>query len=190
MSPVDQGLARAEVKDSAMPGKPDLLAVGKLLHAHGVHGEMLMEVYTDFPERLVPGVVLYLASAGDSLHLTRRRAHKGGLLMTFAGYTTPEAVSQFRNQILYVRADDRPPLAEGEYYHHQLLNLHVTSDAGVSLGMVSEILVTGASDVLVVHREFGPELLIPIADRFIRTIDLLKREITVHLIPGMLGEEI
>ena len=40
---------------SPLPGEPAFLAVGKLRHAHGVHGEILMEVYTDFPERLQPG---------------------------------------------------------------------------------------------------------------------------------------
>jgi 16S rRNA processing protein RimM len=174
---------------SPLPGESGFLAVGKLLHPHGVHGEMLMEVYTDFPERLVPGVDLYLGSQGRALRLTRRRPHKDGLLLTFEGYASPEAVGQFRNQVLFVRADDRPPLAEGEYYHHQLLNLRVKTDQGEPLGMVSEILDTGATDVLVVRRELAPEVLIPIADSFVREIDLLNGEITVHLIPGMLGEE-
>jgi 16S rRNA processing protein RimM len=109
--------------------------------------------------------------------------------MTFEGYSTPEEISQFRNQILYVKADDRPPLADGEYYHHQLISLHVTTDAGVSIGTVTEILETGASDVLVVRPEIGPEVLIPIADPFVQNIDLKNREIRVHIIPGMLAEE-
>jgi len=109
--------------------------------------------------------------------------------MTFEGYTTPEEISQFRNQIVYVKADDRPPLADGEYYHHQLINLRVTTDAGMSIGTVSEILETSANDVLVIRPEIGPEVLIPIVDKFIQRIDLTNREITVHIIPGMLAEE-
>ena len=84
---------------------------------------------------------------------------------------------------------DRPPLPDGEYYHHQLIDLTVISDEGVIIGPVTEILETGASDVLVVRPETGPEVLIPMAGAFIRKIDLDKREITVHLIPGMLAEE-
>jgi len=189
MSKARTGTAQPDIDNMPMPGEPGFLAVGKLLHPHGVHGEMLMEVYTDFPERLVPGVNLYLGSQGGALRLTRRRPHKGGLLVTFEGYTTPEAVGQFRNQVLFVRLDDRPPLAEGEYYHHQLLNLCVITDTGESIGVVKEILETGATDVLVVRRELGPEVLIPIVDSFVREIDLPNSEITVHLIPGMLGEE-
>jgi 16S rRNA processing protein RimM len=175
---------------SSLNGEPVFLAVGKLRHAHGVHGEILMEVYTDFPERLQPGTVLFLESGASLLTVTRRRTHREGLLLTFQGYSTPEAVGQLRNQLLYVKAEDRPPLAEGEYYYHQLLNLHVISDGGEAIGVVSDILETGASDVLVVRPEMGPEVLIPMVDEFVRQVDLAARQITVHLIPGMLAEEL
>lgn len=170
-------------------GEPAFLAVGKLRHAHGVHGEMLMEVFTDFPDRLQPGTILYLGSEDKQLRLTKRRSHREGLLMTFEGYTTPEEVGQFRNQIVFVKAEDRPTLADGEYYHHQLISLHVVTSGGESIGTVTEILETGASDVLVVRSEIHPDVLIPMVDAFIQGIDLAKGEITVHLIPGMLAEE-
>jgi 16S rRNA processing protein RimM len=174
---------------STQPASPALLAVGKLLHPHGVHGEMLMEIYTDFPERLVPGIVLYLDPPADSLHLLKRRSHKAGLLVTFEGYSTPEAVGHLRNRLLFVRADDRPPLAEGEYYLHQLLDLRVASEAGQDIGAVREIIETGATDVLVVRPAFGRDVLIPFVDKFVREIDLQKGVIMVRLIPGMLVEE-
>ncbi len=148
-----------------------------------------MEVFTDFPERLQPGAALYLGPDIDSLTLTKCRPVNEGLLMTFEGYTTPEAVGQFRNQILYVKATDRPPLPEGEYYHHQLINLDVITDIGAPLGVVNEILETGASDVLVIRPATGPDVLIPMVDTFIQNVDLTHRTITVHLIPGMLAEE-
>jgi 16S rRNA processing protein RimM len=182
--------APANAAGSPVNGEPAFLAVGKLRHPHGVRGEMLMEVYTDFPERLQPGSVLYLGGAAGTLTLVKCRVHNAGLLLTFQGYTTPEAVGQLRNQLLYVRSDDRPPLEEGEYYHHQLIGLDVISDDGDTIGNVTEILETGASDVLVVRPESGPEVLIPVNDAFIQDIDLLKRVITVHLIPGLRGEEI
>lgn len=174
---------------SQFPSEPAFIAVGKLRHAHGVHGEMLMEVWTDFPERLQPGVTLYLDSGAAQLLLTRCRRHNQGLLLGFEGYITPEMVGQLRNQVLYVKSDDRPALASGEYYHHQLISLKVISDDGTSLGQVTEILETGASDVLVVHPAKGSDILIPMVDTFIRNVDLARHEITVHLISGMRAEE-
>jgi 16S rRNA processing protein RimM len=181
--------APANAAGSPIPGEPALLAVGKLRRPHGVRGEILMEVYTDFPERLKPGSVLYLGEAAGSLTLVKFRQHHQGLLLTFQGYTTPEAVGELRNQILFVHRDDRPPLEDGEYYHHQLIGLDAISDEGVQVGVVSEILETGASDVLVVRPDRGPEVLIPVNDTFVLNIDLESRTISVHLIPGMRGEE-
>jgi 16S rRNA processing protein RimM len=189
MSRVSASSAQMNAASSLLPGEPAFLAVGKLRHAHGLHGEILMEVLTDFPERFLPGVILYLDSGNDQLHLIKCRPHREGLLMTFEGYITPEEISQFRNQIVYVKAADRPPLAAGEYYHHQLIGLHATTDAGASIGTVTEILETGASDVLVIRPEIGPEVLIPIVDTFIQNIDLTQRQITIHTIPGLLAEE-
>ena len=174
---------------SPLPGEPAYLAVGKLRHAHGIKGEILMEVFTDFPERLQPGMVLYLGPQAVELKLLKHRPHNEGLLMTFEGYSTPEAVGELRNQVLFVKTADRPPLAEGEYYHHQLINLEVITDTGASIGNVAEILETGASDLLVIRPPFGTDVLIPITDAFVRNIDLARRVITVHVIPGLLGEE-
>ena len=182
-------LAQTDAAGSPLPGEPAYLAVGKLRHAHGVHGEILMDVLTDFPERFQPGMVLYMDAEVEQLRLVKCRPHRDALLMTFEGYTTPEAVGQLRNQLVFVKTEDRPVLADGEFYHHQLLNLQVITLDGVSIGTVTEILETGASDVLVVRSATGLETLIPMVDEFIRKIDLDKREITVHLIPGMLAEE-
>jgi 16S rRNA processing protein RimM len=172
---------------SPLLGEPAFLAVGKLRHAHGVHGEMLMEVFTDFPERLQPGIFLYIGQDALQLQLIKCRRHGQGLLMTFEGFSSPEDVSRFRNQIVYVKSIDRPPLADGEYYHHQLIGLRGVTGDGETIGTVTEILETGANDVLVILPESGPEILIPVVDEFIHRIDLKRREITVELIPGMLG---
>ena len=169
--------------------EPAFLAVGKLRHAHGVHGEMLMEVYTDFPERFQTGIVLYLGQEALQLRLVKCRPHGKGLLVTFEGYTTPEQVGELRNQVVYVHSDDRPTLEEGDYYHHQLIGLRVSTRQGEVIGTVTEILETGASDVLVVRQETGPDVLIPMVDEFILGVDLAAGEIIVHLIPGMRGEE-
>lgn len=189
MSPVGPNSVYPKAAGSQGSSEPAFLAVGKLRRAHGVHGEILMEVYTDFPERLQPGVVLYLGEEARPMRLERVRQHNQGLLLTFEGYTTPEEVGQFRNQVAYVRTDDRPALEQGEYYHHQLLGLNVITLQADVVGVVTEILSTGASDVLVVRQEAGADILIPIVAEFVKAIDLPGKTITVELIPGMRGEE-
>ena len=108
--------------------------------------------------------------------------------MAFEGYDTPEQAGKLRNQLAYVPTADRPPLPDGEYYHHQLIGLKVISEQGEVLGKVTEILATGANDVYVVRAEIGAEILIPAVDEFVRAVDLERGELRVHLAPGLLPE--
>jgi 16S rRNA processing protein RimM len=169
--------------------QPSYLVIGKLHRPHGVHGEMILEVLTDFPERLHAGLTLYVGEKQAPMQLGRVRPIDKGLLVSFQGCSTPEAAGELRNQLVYVLATDRPPLPEGDYYHHQIIGLHVLSDQGESLGTVSEILVTGANDVFVIRPKNGPEILVPDTDEVILKVDLKKGEMVIHLIPGLLPDE-
>ena len=188
MNPESSSSGPVEAAGSPLPGEPVFVAVGKLRRPHGVRGEIMMDVYTDFPERLKAGMLLYAGDNRQELSLTRRRWHQDTLLLTFDGYTTPESVGVLRNQVLYVRTAELPPLAEGEYYHHQLVGMSVLDESGRRLGKVSEILETGANDVIIVRSEIGGEILLPLIDDVILEIILPDKQIRVHLLPGILDE--
>lgn len=173
---------------SLKPDEPDFLAIGKLRRPHGVHGEIIMEIFTDFPERLHRGSLLYVGESRQEIRLNSIRPNNTTLLVSLEGYTTPETVGIFRNQIVFVPVADRPPLPEGEFYHHQIIGLRVVSDEGQALGVVSEILETGANDVCVVRPLIGSEILLPLIDPVVLQIDLEKREMLVHLLPGLVEQ--
>jgi len=176
-----------ETSGSPVNGEPVFLAVGKLRRPHGFQGEMLMDVMTDFPERLKPGVRVYISPDRQPLYLSGVRQHSKGILVAFKEYDTAEQVGELRNRFLLVRVDDRPPLPEGEFYHHQIIGLEVYSDADEHLGMVTEILETGVNDVFVVKSESGEEFLLPATDEVILAIDLEQGKIRVHLLPGLIA---
>src|SRR5512139_4086674 len=99
---------RAAKKDQSIPGSPSsgepvFLAVGKLHRAHGVHGEIIMEVLTDFPERLKTGVTLFVGKDHQPVRLNSRRWHNQNLLVSFEGYSNPEAINVLVNQLVQVR---------------------------------------------------------------------------------------
>ena len=164
------------------------LVVGKLRHTHGLHGEILMEVITDFPERIRQGKILLIGENHLPMKVASRRVHASNLLLLFDGIDTPEEVGRLRNQWVYVPANDQPPLSEGEYYHHQLLGLRVASEDGIELGKITDILETGANDVYVIRSESGKEVLLPAIQSVILDIDLDKGQMLVHLIPGLLPD--
>jgi 16S rRNA processing protein RimM len=178
---------RNENSGSRTSSEPEFLAVGKLRRPHGVGGEILMTVWTEFPERLKPGVEIFIGDDHTPVCIKRVRWHRDDLLITFDGYPSREEVGLLRNQVMMVRAESLPPLEEGELYLHQIIGMTILDDEqGIPLGVVSEIIETGANDVYVVRDEYGSEFLLPAIDSVILDIDVQHKLIRVHLLPGLL----
>src|SRR5919109_4747844 len=147
------------------PGSPDgepvYLVVGFLRRAHGVRGEIIMDLHTDFPERLRSGRKLFVGEEHKAMTLAGARPHAKGMLVKFKGIETPEAAGELRNQWVYARAADLPSLPEGKLYQHELFGFHVVDENGDPLGELVEIIETGANDVYVIKGESGSEILLP-----------------------------
>jgi 16S rRNA processing protein RimM len=165
---------------------PAFLLVGKLNRPHGVRGEMIMTLMTDFPERLKSGVQVFLGVEHQPVTIKSVRHHNRGLLVSLEGYDNREEVGHLRNREVFVSAEDRPPLPEGEFYLHQILGLQVVSDAGQPMGVVSDWIETGANGVWVVRDEAGAEILLPDIDEVVLNIDLDAGQMTVHLLEGLI----
>ena len=165
---------------------PAFLLVGIIRRPHGVRGEMTMSVMTDFPERLKPGITLYLGPDRTPVVVRSFRHHNKGLIFSLEGFESREEVANFRNVELFVRADDRPPLPDGEFYLHEIMGLEVVTEQGETLGVVTDWIETGANGVFVVRPESGKDILLPDIDEVVLNIDLEARKILVHLIDGLL----
>lgn len=180
---------RNEDSGSRTSSEPEFLAVGKLRRPHGVRGEILMTVWTEFPERLKPGVAVFVGDNHTRVRIRGVRWHRDDILISFEGFPTREEIGLLRNQVLMVRGEDLPPLEEGEVYVHQLIGMTVLDqEKEIVLGTVSEIIETGANDVYVVRDEYGSEFLLPAIDSVILAIDVHHKLIRVHLLPGLLPE--
>ncbi|GAB4421249.1 MAG: ribosome maturation factor RimM [Anaerolineales bacterium] len=166
-------------------GEPEYLVVGFLRRPHGVRGEMLMDVHTDFPERIKPGITYFVGESHQQMTLASRRPHHKGMLVRFRGVKTPEDAGLYRNQWVYVTTASRPELPEGEYYHHQLIGLNVLDENDTLLGELVDIIETGANDVYIVRDKSGRELLLPAIPAVILDVQLADRQMRVHLLDGL-----
>ena len=99
---------------------------------------------------------------------------------------TPEDAGLYRNTWVYVPTADRPELPEGEYYHHQLLGLNVVTTEDRELGILADIIETGANDVYVVRDADGNEVLLPAIPPVILDVNLADRQMRVHLLDGLI----
>lgn len=140
-----------------------------------------MEVLTDFPERLRRGKRVFVGDDHRPMTFASLRPHQNALLVSFRGIDTSEEIGQFRNQYIFVRKADLPKLPEGEYYHHELLGLTFVDENDHPLGVLEEILETGANDVYLVRTPEGKDLLIPAIPDVVLDIDLPARQIRVRM---------
>jgi len=166
---------------SPPPGEPVFLVIGLLRRSHGLGGDVIMDVYTDFPERLVPGKTLLIGESHRPLVVRNLRPKNKEIIIGFEGYDSPESTADLRNQNVYISAAEIPALPEGEYYHHQLIGLRVVNKDGEEIGILDDILETKANDVYVVKGPNGEEHLIPAVDEFILEINLAQQVIKVTL---------
>ena len=160
--------------------EPVFLVLGKLRRAHGVGGEIPLEVYTHMLELLSPDSTVYIGEEHQPYVIERTRYKNDLLLLKFFSINDRTLVSTLTNELVYVAVDQLPPLSEDEYYLHQLIGLDVYQEEdGIYLGVLTEILETGANDVYLIEDNTGKEILIPAIEEMILEIDLEDKKMIV-----------
>ncbi len=167
--------------------KPRYLAVGRIAAPHGVRGEVVVEIHTDFPQRFVPEARFLAGERKVSMTIERVRPFKDRLLIKFRELADRTAAERMRGAWLHVPIEEAWPLEEGEYYEHEIIGLDVWTEEGKYLGVIDHIIYTGANDVYVVLGPQG-EILLPAIEQVVREIDLEGERMIVHLLPGLVEE--
>jgi 16S rRNA processing protein RimM len=167
------------------------LVVARIGRAHGIKGEVTVEVRTDEPElRLAPGAVLATdpASAGP-LTIETGRVHSGRLLLRFEGVRDRTAAEALRNTVLIADVDpDELPEGEDEYYDHQLIDLDVVTADGTEVGRITEVSHLPSQDLFVVERPDGTEVMIPFVEEIVTDIDLEEQRAVIDPPPGLIDD--
>jgi 16S rRNA processing protein RimM len=166
------------------------LIVGQIIGAHGLRGEVKVQILTDDPQRFAGLDRLYLGGVDEEpvpCHLLGSRLHKGRALLQLDGCTDRSSAQALRGTLVQVPIDEAIPLEDGEYFEHQIIGLEVRTPAEELLGEVAEIIYTGTNEVYVV-KGFGPgrgELLVPAIEGVVLAVDLEKGWLLVELPEGL-----
>lgn len=152
--------------------EPEFLLLGKLRRAHGLHGEIPLELHTKMLELLSPEIVVYVGDSHQPYTIETTRWKKPLLLLKFKGISDRTVVSQLTNRLVYIEANKLESLPEGEFYYHEIIGLEVFDDHGQLLGVLEQIHETGANDVYIVRDKNGTETLIPAINDMILSIDI------------------
>jgi 16S rRNA processing protein RimM len=170
------------------------LTVGRVVKAHGVTGELVVDIRTDDPElRFAPGSTLR-AKGSDrrerSYTIDTARPHGGRLLVRLSGVADRAAADALRGSLFVIDSADLPPIDEDDtYYDHQLEGLRVQTTAGLELGTVTEVLHTAAGELLSVKREQAPELLVPFVSAIVTSVSLADGVVEIDPPDGLLDLE-
>jgi 16S rRNA processing protein RimM len=167
------------------------LVVGRVGRAHGLGGQLTVEVRTDTPEtRFAAGSVLTTDPvAVGPLTVAASRWHSGRLLLSFDQVTDRTDAERLRGVLLLVEvADDERPEDPDEFYDHQLVGLPVVTTAGTPVGEVTEVLHLPGQDLIAVRRPDDREALIPFVAQIVPQVDLDAHRMVVDPPPGLLDD--
>jgi 16S rRNA processing protein RimM len=134
--------------------KPVTLAV--IIGAHGVTGEVRLKLFTEE----IDNFKAHKSFNGGALTLKSLRSGNN-IIARFAEIADRNGAEAARGTELTVPRDALPPLAEGEYYHADLLGLPCVSTTGEDLGVCIAIEDFGAGDVLEIERPDGKRFMVP-----------------------------
>ncbi|NLV20981.1 MAG: 16S rRNA processing protein RimM [Syntrophomonadaceae bacterium] len=166
----------------------ELVSIGKIVGTHGYKGTLRVLPLTDFPQRFKD---LQQINLSQGKKVTRHKIescspYKDLLLMKLEGIDDLETAQLYRNALLGVEEKDVFPLPPGYYYHFQLVGLAVYDREKGYLGILKEVLETGANDVYAVDSEVYGEILLPAIKDVILDVDLTAQKMTVKLLDGLL----
>ncbi|AQU66313.1 ribosome maturation factor RimM [Streptomyces niveus] len=167
------------------------LVVARIGRAHGIKGEVTVEVRTDEPElRLGPGAVLATEPASTGpLTIETGRVHSGRLLLRFAGVSDRTGAEALRNTLLIAEVDPEDmPEDPDEYYDHQLMDLDVVLADGTEVGRITEITHLPSQDLFIVERPDGTEVMIPFVEEIVTDIDLVEQKAVIDPPPGLIDD--
>lgn len=168
--------------------KHDEFQVGVITQPHGLKGEVKVFPTTDDAARFLDLDEVILDNGKERLVLKIEgvKFFKKFAILKFQGYDSIEAIEKYKRASLLVTREQAVPLEEGEYFVADMLGMQVVTEEGELLGVLKEVLTTGANDVYVVAREGQKDALLPAIRECVRDIDMERRVITVHIMGGLL----
>jgi len=168
-----------------------LIRIGRIVAIHGLRGAVRYR--PDYPgsDSIAELERIFLADNDDGAdtreyRIVQSAPHtKGTSRLLLDGITDPNGAQALLGKAVFADEAELPPLEENEFYYRDVIGCEVYLTDGARLGVVEEIIVTGANDVFVV-RGAGKEVLVPVIEDVVKEIDAAAKRIVIDPIPGLL----
>lgn len=166
----------------------DYLRVGVIANTHGVRGEVKVYPTTDDAGRFkkLKNVTLDTGKEYLELEITSVRFFKNLVILKFKGYDNINDIEKYKGKDLLITRENAVPLAENEYFIYDIIGAAVVEEDGKEVGILKEVLTTGANDVYVVQGKDQKEILLPVIPDCVLTVDTDEKKVIVRILPGLL----
>ncbi len=180
------------------PGATDLpdtadaawIAVGEIVGTFGIRGEVKVLPQTDFPDRFARTPTLYLGDAHAPRAVQSARQHQRIVVLKLDGVDDATTAQRLRGLTLWIPEAERIPLAEEQFYLHDVVGLKVVHVNGQPLGEVVDFITGSGNDLFVVRATpGGRDVLLPAVREFIRELDIPGGVLRVDPIPGLFDDQ-
>jgi 16S rRNA processing protein RimM len=164
------------------------LVVGRIGHAHGVRGEVSVEVRTDDPDRryAIGSTLATDPAERGPLTVAGARPHHGRLLVSFEGVSDRNTAEALRGTLLVVDAATAGGTADGEWWDHDLVGLTAVTTDGITLGTVADVVHVPGPPLLSIVNEDAREVLVPFVAEIVPEVDVAGGRLVVAPPPGLL----
>lgn len=169
------------------------LRVGVIIRSHGLKGEVKVYPTTDDPRRFgeLKRVLAYSPKNdtpyASELEIEGVKYFKNLAILKFKGINSVDDALKLKGVELYIPREEGVELGEGEYYIADIIDMEVFDEDGTRIGVVRDVLETGANDVYIVKRDVGGrDLLLPAIDECILDVDIENNAMTVHVMDGLM----
>ncbi|NLE01783.1 MAG: 16S rRNA processing protein RimM [Fibrobacter sp.] len=167
----------------------NLIVIGRIQRAIGLHGECAIEVFGSTFENLeIPAEILIGVRESEtrSIVVNKIEYRPKCIVCSFSGIDDRESVDQIRGQFLFVEKAKLPSLDDDQYYHFELEGMKVYSDTNAFIGVVDNVYNFPTVDSLEIRRSNGDLIMVPLTNDSVLKIDSELRKITVN--PDFLEE--
>lgn len=166
----------------------EFFKIGIITGSHGVHGEMKVYPTTDDPRRFKRLKSVYLEIKNDKqiFEVESSRVASDKVLLKIKGIDSPEVAVKYRQCGIYVDRDHAVRLSKDEYFIADLIGLDVLDESDSKIGMLEDVVITGANDVYQIKLDDGRELLLPAIKDCILDVNVPDGYMKVHILDGLL----
>lgn len=168
----------------------EFLKVGIITSTHGVRGEVKVFPTTDDVKRFKKLKSVYLDTGKEKLPLEIENVKffKQMVILKFKGIDSLNDVEKYRQKELLVTRENAVKLHKDEYFIADLIGIRIFDEENKEIGVLDDVMLTGANDVYVINMLDGRELLLPAIKQCILKVDVEERYMQVHILDGLLED--